>query len=148
MITFSTHDIAEELRISKSEIPNNFDIIGTKLLTRFFNFVENECKDCFWIHWNMRSSVFGFEHLGHRYRVLTQKEPYTIAVDKRYNLPSLIAHKYGHNYADDPKMLNLMILNGKRHRDFLTGEEEVKEFALGNYVKMMKSTMCKVSFSI
>ena len=146
MITFSTHDIAEELKIPKDKIVEKFDIIETKLLTRFFSFVETQAKDSSWIHWNMKNSVFGFEHLEHRYRVLTQKEPYKIDIEKRYNLSSMIAHKYGSNYADNPKMLSLMQLNGGRHRDFLTGEEEVTAFKAGNYVKMLKSTMCKVNF--
>lgn len=146
MITFSTHDIAEELKIPRNKIEDNFDVIETKLLTRFFSFVETKGKDSAWIHWNMKNSIFGFEHLEHRYRVLTQEEPYKIDIDKRYNLPSMISHKYGSNYADNPKMLNLMELNGGRHRDFLTGEEEVTEFKAGNYVKMLKSTMCKVNF--
>ncbi len=58
----------------------------------------------------------------------------------------MLNHKYGPNYAKHPKMLSLMELNGEKHRDFLTGEEEVSAFKAGEFVKMHKSTMCKVYF--
>ena len=145
-ISFSTHEVAEELSIEKRKIVENFDNIEATLLTRFFIFVERNAKDSYWIHWNMNSTVYGFEHLEHRYRLLTKQEPYSIDVKKRLNLSSMVAHKYGPNFADDPKLLRLMELNGGRHRDFLTGDEEVTAFKSGDYVRMLKSTMCKVNF--
>ncbi|HIS35842.1 TPA: hypothetical protein IAC10_04335 [Candidatus Scatousia excrementigallinarum] len=145
-VSFSTHGVAEELGIAKGKIIENFDIIEATLLTRFYSYVERSASDSYWIHWNMKSVVYGFEHLEHRYRLLTKNEPYLIDVKKRLNLSSMVAHKYGSNFADDPKLLGLMELNGGRHRDFLTGDEEVTAFKSGDYVRMLKSTMCKVNF--
>ena len=146
MVTFSTHSIAEELKIKKEDVQNSFDRIEETLLSRFYKYVLEYCDGASWIHWNMRSDIFGFEHLEHRYRVLTGKEPVIIPVDKRYNLNSMLTHKYGSQYVDDPKMLTLMELNGGKAPDFLTGAEEVTAFRARDYVKMLKSTICKVRF--
>ena len=39
-----------------------------------------------------------------------------------------------------------MELNGGKHRNFLTGPEEVAAYKLNEFVKMHNSTMCKVYF--
>ncbi len=64
----------------------------------------------------------------------------------KYNLSNIIKKKYGPKYANDPKMLNLMILNGEKDRFFLSGEEEVTAFKAKEFVKLHNSTMCKVYF--
>lgn len=146
MNSFSVHTIAEELKINKSEIVDHFDAIEKIIVERFFKFAESKGENVNWVHWNMKNINFGFEHLEHRYRILTAQEPFHINEKNRYNLSSMLNHKYGPNYAAHPKMLNLMELNGEKHRDFLTGEEEVSAFKAGEFVKMHKSTMCKVYF--
>ena len=146
MSSFSVHTIAEELKINKSEIVDHFDEIEKIIVERFFKFAESKGENVKWVHWNMKNINFGFEHLEHRYRILTNQEPFHINEKNRYNLSSMLNHKYGPNYAKHPKMLSLMELNGEKHRDFLTGEEEVSAFKAGEFVKMHKSTMCKVYF--
>ena len=146
MSSFSVHTIAEELNIDKSNIENSYDEIEKVILERFFKFAESKGEEVYWIHWNMKNINFGFEHLEHRYRILTKSEPFHINEKSRYNLTSMLNYKYGSNYAKHPKMLSLMELNSQKHRDFLTGEEEVSAFKAGEFVKMHKSTMCKVYF--
>lgn len=146
MSSFSVHTIAEELDIDKKDIVAHFDLIERVIVERFFKFAESKGDRVYWVHWNMKNINFGFEHLEHRYRILTKNEPFHINEKNRYNLSSMLSHKYGSNYAKHPKMLSLMELNGSKHRDFLTGEEEVSSFKAGEFVKMHKSTMCKVYF--
>src|SRR5690606_32668594 len=87
-----------------------------------------------------------FEALEHRFRVLTQEVPPKVDDSRKYNLSTLIADVYGSNYVDHPKLPNLMEVNGGKHRDFLTGKEEVEAFERHEYIKLHKSTMSKVYF--
>lgn len=146
MSSFSLHLIAEELHISRENICENYNKIETILLKRFFSFASKRGDSAIWMHWNMININFGFETLEHRYRVLCSGEPYHIRENARYNISDLLRDKYGNGYAKDPKMLNLMELNGEKHREFLTGSEEVTAFKAGEFVKMHNSTMRKVFF--
>jgi len=146
MSSFSMHLIAEEIHIARDQIAGKYNDIEKIMLERFFEFSKSKCEHAIWIHWNMSNINFGFETLEHRYRVLTDKEPYHIGEERRFNLSGLITGKYGSNYAKDPKMINLMEMNGGKHRDFLTGAEEVTAFKANEFVKMHNSTMCKVNF--
>ncbi len=146
MSSFSMHLIAEEKHIPRANIANSYNDIETTLLKRFFKFAESRGNDAIWVHWNMNNINFGFETLEHRYRVLSGEEPYHINENNRINLSALLARKYGPNYAKDPKMQNLMDLNGGKHRDYLSGQEEVSAFKANEFVKMHNSTMRKVMF--
>lgn len=146
MSSFSMHLIAEEMQIDRNQISDKYNEIEAIMLERFFHFAESKGGDAVWLHWNMTNINFGFETLEHRYRVLTREEPYHIDEKSRVNISSLVAKKYGSNYAKDPKMVNLMEMNGGKHRDFLTGAEEVTAFKANEFVKMHNSTMCKVKF--
>lgn len=146
MSSFSMHLIAEEMHIPRDQISGKYNDIEKIMLERFFGFAESKGSLAIWVHWNMSNINFGFETLEHRYRVLSGIEPYHIGEERRFNLSGLISRKYGSNYAKDPKMINLMELNGGKHRDFLTGAEEVTSFKANEFVKMHNSTMCKVNF--
>lgn len=144
--SFAFNIAAEKLHISKDDIETKLDKIEGKLLEDFFDFVK-EHYEFYWLHWNMTNMNFGFEALGHRYEVLHNKKPTHISEEKRFNLSKLISFKYGSNYAEDPKMKNLMLLNwGKIPRDFLQGDAEVEAFRNKDYIKMHKSTISKVKF--
>ena len=146
--SFSIHLAAEKMHIDRNEIENRYDEIERKMLDEFYDFAERH-YDCFWIHWNMTNINFGFEAIEHRYEVLAGKKPYHIDEKNRVNLSRLIIAKYGRDCVDDPKMKNLMELNGGIHRDYLTGSQEVDAFKAKEYLKLHKSTMCKVRwFSI
>lgn len=146
MNSFSMHLVAEEMNISRDKILENYDTIEKMMLKRFFDFAKEREDKSIWIHWNMTNINFGFETLEHRYRVLSGATPFHIPENNRYNISKLVRQKYGANYADDPKMLNLMILNGGRDRNFLTGEEEVRAYKALEFIKLHNSTMCKVYF--
>lgn len=144
-ISFSTHSIAEELGFKREEVIENFDTVEKQLLGEFFKFIS-ERKDKYWIHWNMRNLAYGFEHLSHRYKVLNGSDPVTITFENRINLNDVLSNLYGSNYAEHPKLLSLMKLNGGQHRHFLTGKEEVEAFTRHEFIKMYNSTLCKVGF--
>jgi hypothetical protein len=144
-VSFSTHAIAEELKINKQDVLCRFDDIERKLISDFYDFAK-ERKDKYWIHWNMRNLTFGFEHIQHRCRVLGIANPPVIPVESRINLNDLLSNRYGYNYADHPKLENLMRQNEGLHRNFLTGKEEVQAFQEGDYIKMHNSTLSKTGF--
>ena len=144
-VSFSTHSIAEELRISRDSVRDRFDEVEKELLGSFFSFVRDR-RDKYWVHWNMRNLTYGFEHLEHRYRALGGRDEVVIPVERRLNLNDLLADRYGKDYAKHPKLPSLMELNGGMHRDFLRGEEEVRAFQNDEFIKMHKSTLCKLGF--
>lgn len=144
-ISFSTHSIAEEMRISRDQVFDRLDEIELELLKRFYEFVRNNHHK-HWVHWNMRNLTFGFEHLEHRYRVLGGTYANEIRVEQRLNLNDLLTDRYGSDYAKHPKMLSLMELNGGRHRDFLEGKEEVSAFKNKEFLRMHNSTLSKIGF--
>ena len=144
-VSFSTHAIAEELHIERDDVHARFDEIELELLNNFYSFVRDR-RDKFWIHWNMRNLTYGFEHLEHRYRTLGQQDAPIIPIERRINLNEITADRYGYGYATHSKMQSLMEMNGGRHRDFLTGPEEVQAFENGEFIRMHNSTLSKVGF--
>lgn len=144
-VSFSTHTIAEYLRISPENVEARYDEIERELLTQFYNFARDR-REKYWVHWNMRNVVFGFEHIEHRYRVLTNGEPPSIPVEVRWNLNDVLKSRYGNDYAPDPRMLSLMELNGERVQGFMSGEEESEAFKAKDFIRMNTSTIAKVGF--
>ena len=144
-VSFSTHAVAEELKVDRDSVRDRFDEIERQLLSDFYAFVRDR-RDRFWIHWNMRNLTYGFEHLEHRYRVLGGSDAAVIPIEHRVNLNDMLADRYGSNYASDPKMKSLMEMNGGTHRNFLTGQEEVEAFDSGEFIRMHSSTLCKAEF--
>jgi len=132
--------------VSRDNIIESYDKIESQMLERYFSFIESRQDNSIWIHWNMSNINYGFEVLEHRYKVLTHIEPIHINENSKYNLSNIIKKKHGPKYAKDPKMLNLMLLNGEKDRFFLNGEEEVTAFKAKEFVKLHNSTMCKVYF--
>lgn len=143
--SFSLHAVAEELGISADEIENNYDRIEGVLLKQFYNFARDR-RSSYWLHWNMRNQVFGFEHLEHRYRVTSSEEPPEIPIEQRINISDILSERYGSEYADDPKMINLVNLNGGQPQGWLTGKEEAECFKSKNLIRMHASTLAKVGF--
>ena len=143
MHSFSIHLIAEVRKVKREEIHDHYDDLEKQMLVEFFDFVKSH-QDALWVHWNMSNINYGFEALAHRYKVLSGNDAPQVADSKRFNFSTLILAIYGRNCVDDPRMVNLMQLNGGRHRDLLTGVEEVEAFKAKEYIKLHKSTMCKV----
>ncbi len=124
-VSFSMHTVAEYLKVPWEDIEDRYDDIERELLTQFYDFARDR-REKFWVHWNMRNVTFGFEHLEHRYRVLIGKEPPSIPVEVRLNLNDILKHRYGDDYAPDPRMPSLMDLNGGRVQGFLSGKDGVR----------------------
>lgn len=143
MHSFSIHLVAEVRKVSRDSICEHYDDIEKQMLIEFYDFVKSH-QDSQWLHWNMTNINYGFEAIAHRYKVLTGSDAPQIPDSKRFNLSSLILAIYGGDCVDNPKMVNLMNVNGGRHRDLLTGPEEVEAFKNKEYIKLHKSTMCKV----
>ena len=147
MHSFSIHLIAEEMHIQRENIFEEYDDIERNMLEKYFNFISNRKEDSIWIHWNMTNINYGFETLEHRFKVLTGKDPIHIDEHNKFNLSYILKRRYGSNYAKDPKMLNLMLLNNReKDRNFLSGEEEVRAYKAKEFIKLHNSTMCKVYF--
>lgn len=144
-VSFSTHAIAEELGIVRSNVMTRFDDIERELLMQFYTFVRDR-RDRYWVHWNMRNLTYGFEHLEHRYRVLGKADVPVIPVERRLNLNDMLADRFGGDYTAHPRLQSLMELNGGLHRHFLTGEQEVEAFKNNEFIRMHNSTLAKVSF--
>ena len=144
-LSFATHAAAETVGIAPAEVDARFDEVEREILTKFYTFVRDR-RERTWIHWNMRTLTFGFEHLEHRYRVLTAQEAPAIPVEVRLNLNDILKARYGEDYVPDPRMPSLMKLNGGLVQGFMTGEEESRAFRDGDYIRMHASTIAKVSF--
>ncbi len=144
-VSFSTHAIAEELRIAREDVMAKFDAIELELLSGFYRFIRDR-RDKYWVHWNMRNLTYGFEHLEHRYRALGGGDAAVIPVERRLNLNDLLSDRYGADYAPHPKMKSLMELNGGIPRHFLEGREEIQAFENKDFIRMHNSTLSKVGF--
>lgn len=144
-LCFGTHTVAEYLGIPWDQIEARYDDIERELLTQFYDWARDR-REKYWVHWNMRNVTFGFEHLEHRYRVLSKKEPPSIPVEVRINLNDALKDRYGADYAPDPRMASLMELNGGRIQGFLSGREESEAFKGKDFIRMNASTIAKVGF--
>ncbi len=144
-VSFATHAVAEDLGITREQVPGRYDEIEKALLERFYAFVRDR-REKYWVHWNMRNLVFGFEHLEHRYRVLTHSEPPNIPIEVRLNLNDFLKERFGSGFAKNPRMLNLMLQNGERDKRFLEGAQEAEAFRNREFIRMNSSTISKVEF--
>lgn len=144
-ISFATHAVAESLHIAKDDVLENYDKIEKALLSRFYEFVRDR-REKYWVHWNMRNLTYGFEHLEHRYRTLCGSEPPHIPIEVRLNLSDILKGRYGPDYAEHPRLKNLMLLNGPLDNRFLDGADEANSFKLKEYIRMNSSTISKVEF--
>lgn len=146
-ISFSIHQVAEINHISFQDIDACYADLEKKMLDDFFSFV-NSHQICNWIHWNMRSSNYGFQALEHRYKVLGGT-PIVISDSNKYDLSKLFKEKYGLNYIESPKMENIFKKNEITLKDFLTGTQEVEAFRNNEFAKLYLSTLRKVyAFSV
>ncbi|WP_375393811.1 hypothetical protein [uncultured Sphingomonas sp.] len=139
------HTSAEVLGIDAVEVEARYDEIEKDLLIKFYNFARDR-REKYWLHWNMRNVVFGFEHIEHRYRKLTKLEPPSITIEVRYNLNDALKSRYGDDYVADPRMASLMNLNGGKIQGFLTGAKEAEAFKAKDFIRMNTSTIAKVGF--
>lgn len=87
------------------------DIAERRMLDAFCKFVRNH-PNHFWLHWNMRNSVFGFLGIENRHRELGGY-PVVIPEACRLDLADRLADIYGDSYAATTNRLrSLAVLNG------------------------------------
>lgn len=144
-VSFAIHAVADDLGIPRDEVGGRYDEIERALLERFYDFIRDR-REKYWVHWNMKNIVFGFEHLEHRFRTLTRAEPPHIPIEVRVNLNDILKERYGSDFARNPRMLNLMLLNGERDKRFLEGAQEAEAFKKREFIRMNSSTISKVEF--
>ncbi len=144
-VSFSTHTTAEYLSIAPNDLDQRYDEIEKELLVQFYHFVRDR-REKYWVHWNMRNSTFGFEHIEHRYRVLMGEDPPSIPVEVRINLNDELEIRYGSDYAAHPRQASLMILNGGLVQGFMKGSDESNAFKQKDFIRMNTSTIAKVGF--
>lgn len=143
--SFAVHIAADNLNIPRNQVQNFYDQIENEMLRQMYDFMNTRLQN-YWIHWNMHSSVFGFEHLAHRYQFLSGLVAPNVPLAHRINLSDVLRKKYGSDYASHPQMISLMKLQGELPKHFLTGEQESQCFANGEYIRMHLSTISKVHF--
>jgi hypothetical protein len=144
-VSFATHTTAEYFGIPPDEVEGRYNDVERELLTKFYEFVRDR-RVQYWIHWNMRSVVFGFEHLEHRYRLLTGHDAPSIPVEVRINLSDVLKNRYGADYAPHPQMPKLMALNGGPPQGVMSGKEEAAAFETRDFIRMNASTIAKVGW--
>jgi hypothetical protein len=144
-VSFSFHLSAEQLGIEFNKIDENYNIIERDLLEKFYAWAKAH-TDKTWIHWNMRNVTFGFEHLEHRYRVLTGGDPPGLPIEFRVNLNDELRDRFGPGFAPHPHMSSLMKMNGAVVQGFLTGKQEAEAFRCKEFIAMQASTIAKVGF--
>ena len=143
--SFSIHLVAEQLKIDRDKIKDKYNKVEKVMLKEFNDFIQNH-PDALWLHWNMSNINYGFQAIEHRYKVLTENQSYEVSDIKKFNLSNMILDIYGKESIDHPRMSTLMKLNGDLHRDYLSGEDEVKAFENQEYFKLHKSTIAKAKW--
>lgn len=141
-ISFSIHQVAEELGVPFAEIFDRYAEIEREMLHRFFDLVGRH-SHFHWLHWNMRDINYGFAALEHRARVVGV-EPEHIADDYKVDLARLLIDLYSAGYIGHPRLEKILAFNHIGTRDFLPGRDEAEAFKSGSFVKLHLSTLRKV----
>lgn len=66
-VSFSMHAVAEEKGIAKEDVEQRYNEIEREIIERFYSFVRDR-REKYWVYWQMKNIVFGFEHIEHRDR--------------------------------------------------------------------------------
>ncbi|MEX2805009.1 hypothetical protein AB3329_07850 [Streptococcus sp. H31] len=140
-INFSMHQYLEKRQHSTTD--ESSQTIEKELLEDFFSYVSKN-GDKFWIHWNMRDTVFGFHALEHRFKVLGG-DPTVIDDDKKIDLAHLLKLYFGGGYISNPHIEKLALKNGLKPYRFLTGEKEAEAFNNQEYNELSMSTSSKTN---
>jgi hypothetical protein len=110
------------------------------VLNGYFEFLRQNA-DVRVLHWNMNSSDFGFQALCNRLvYIRPDAKPFMPPSDRVIDLDDLVSGLYGKDYADHPKLINLVKLNGYRTRYWLAGKEEAEKFDAGDHGAIRRST--------
>lgn len=132
-------EIEQELRKQDIDLlaatPAQLDAAERRMLDAFSAFVRTRRND-FWLHWNMRNSLFGFAALENRHKVLGGR-PATIPEQNQVDLADRLGDIYGASYAPATDRLRaIAVKNAIPVSYLLDGPEqgralERREFAVG-----------------
>jgi len=147
---FAIHHEAEKVRVIRESIADYYDLLESRLLISFNNFVKRN-PGRKWIHWDMNDVHFSFEAIQHRYEVLVDEsgEGFVQVPNKdRVNLNQLLKVIYSSNYEIEPQLDNLMRTNsgGNLKNYFLTLPEEAQAFKQLAFPAILESLRIKVNF--
>lgn len=142
--TFDINKTAKELNISDNEIVYDNSTIQRKMLEEFNSFLYAHSRSN-WISWNMENDFYGFNAIYDYSKFLNVTSPIKISESQQINLAHLLSDLYGPNFANDPKMKNLAILNKiDLSYEFKTGEKEIELLKQGKYNEISRSTVRKL----
>ncbi len=139
---FSILNEAQKIHLDIEKIQQNLDLLESKMLSHFFDFVHNLHQPT-WLHWNMRDAQYGFEAIENRYQCLTDKNNAHIH-GKKVDIADAFQKIYGSNYANHPRLQCVCILNDISQLNFITGAEEAQAFLNGEYNKIQNSLLRKL----
>lgn len=136
----------------KKRVPTlvqDLDLLERSVLQAFSRHLQ-KYDDCTFIHWNMRDTKFGFAHLHRRAKALGVKL-YSIQDSYKFDLSNAIYKLYGDSHAPTEasdgtkgRIFSIAEINGITRREAISGAEEGKAFAEGDYSKIEGSTLRKL----
>lgn len=145
-VVFSIHLQAQILHKDVNTLSiEDMDVVEKAMLDEFSTYVRNH-SSYVWVHWNMRSSSFGFQAISNRYRILGG-EIIIIPDNNKLDLPQIFGKLYTYTFEahkPDGQLLNLSRRNKISTKDALPGKEEAKAFEDKHYLILQMSTMRKV----
>jgi len=144
--SFSIHQVAERSGVTPPDIAREYDRLERLMLDEFYEFVRRH-ENFQWLHWNMRDVNYGFAAIDHRCKVLGGT-PVAIPEEQRTDMAALLIDLFGPNYAQHPRLTNVLALNSISSQNFLSGAEEAAAFEAGEYVKLHQSTLRKVDLFV
>jgi hypothetical protein len=142
-ISFSIHQVAEQLGVPFNEISQHYDQLERQMLNAYFAHLSSH-RTAKYLHWNMRDINYGFAAIEHRYQVLKGEISIAISDNQKYDLARLLIDIYGVEYIGHHRLERLMEKNGISPRDFLNGLQEAEAFEKRNFVGLHQSTLRKV----
>ncbi|MBC7646547.1 MAG: hypothetical protein H7095_05480, partial [Pseudopedobacter sp.] len=139
--TFSLAEKREELIYKGNQNPD-IKQVELEMLNDLFRFFRQNMNSLF-VHWNMRSSQYGFKAIEHRYRILGG-QPISLPENNLYDLADIFRAIYEKGYIEDPKLESLAKKNELGMRHFMAGGAEADAFDQGMFSDIKLSTIKKV----
>ena len=140
--TFAPHRVILPTR-GQVITEDEWDKAEREALSQFYRFVE-QCPDVVFIHWNMKSSFFGFEAIADRFQVLGG-QPVEIPQNSRFGLSNALWERYGDDYASHPRFESAIKNNGIGDAGFLPGGEEVTAWQENQHTIILGSVLRKAA---
>jgi len=145
---FSIHKYCHQNNISGSESlvqdPTEYEKAEKVLLQEYFSHVSLQGAHGRWLNWNMNSDTYGFAHLEERYKQLFSSDGYHVPDENRLDVDRVLEDIYGHRYMCDPKLMNIIKLNGLPKQAILSGDREAFAFMAGQWKQIHDSAHDKV----